>query len=78
MDEEGSLRKESQIKFPAFHAGPRVCLGQNLATQEAVSVMTLLVREFDFEMMPGQEITYLDSVTLPMKNGLKFRVKGLS
>jgi cytochrome P450 len=75
LNNEGSLRKESQIKFPAFHAGPRICLGQNLATQEAVSILTLLVRQFDFEMTPGQEIGYADSLTLPMKNGLKVRVR---
>lgn len=83
---DGALRKESQIKFPAFNAGPRICLGQNLATQvcscdfkliceqEAVTVLTLLVRAFDFEMLPDQEITYIDSLTLPMKNGLKVKV----
>ena len=74
LDVDGRLQKESQIKFPAFHAGPRICLGQNLATQEAVSIITLLVREFDLAPVEGQEVTYTDSLTLPMKDGFKVRV----
>jgi cytochrome P450 len=78
LDDQGSLIKASQIKFPAFHAGPRTCLGQNLATQEAVGILTLLVRQFDFDAITGQEIVYADSLTLPMKNGFKVRVKNRS
>jgi cytochrome P450 len=74
LDDQGSLIKASQIKFPAFHAGPRTCLGQTLATQEAVGLLTLLARKFDFEAIPGQDIVYADSLTLPMKHGFKVRV----
>jgi cytochrome P450 len=28
IDEEGGLRRESAGKWPAFHAGPRICLGK--------------------------------------------------
>lgn len=28
IDDQGELRRESQGKWPAFHAGPRVCLGK--------------------------------------------------
>lgn len=27
IDEEGNLRRETAGKWPAFHAGPRICLG---------------------------------------------------
>lgn len=29
---EGEIRRESQGKWPAFHAGPRVCLGTTLSS----------------------------------------------
>lgn len=28
IDEDGNLRRESAGKWPAFHAGPRICLGK--------------------------------------------------
>ncbi|KAI8887433.1 cytochrome P450 [Backusella circina FSU 941] len=70
----GELRRESQGQWPAFHAGPRVCLGQNLATLEALVAMISLVRKYQFELVSGQDVTYQSSLTLPMKNGLKVYV----
>lgn len=71
---EGHLRRETQGRWPAFHAGPRVCLGQNLATLEALVVIIMLLRRYEFTLVPGQEITYLVSLTHPMKNGMKLFV----
>jgi len=73
IDASGNLQKASSSKWPAFHAGPRVCLGQNLATHEAITVLSLLVRNFQFEVLP-QEFTYGISLTLPMKDGLHVHV----
>ncbi|KAF7723244.1 Protein kinase alk2 [Apophysomyces ossiformis] len=68
---EGELRRESQGQWPAFHAGPRVCLGQNLATLEALVAIVYLVKRYRFTLVPDQKITYQVSLTLPMKNGMK-------
>ncbi|CAO3607788.1 unnamed protein product [Cunninghamella blakesleeana] len=70
INEQGELIRETQGKWPAFHGGPRVCLGQNLATLEALVAITSLVRRYKFTMKPGQNITYQASFTLPMKSGL--------
>ncbi|KAI8339627.1 cytochrome P450 [Chlamydoabsidia padenii] len=72
--EDGDLRRESQGKWPAFHAGPRVCLGQNLATLEALVAVCFLLKRYKFNLVPNQDITYQVSLTLPMKNGLKVTV----
>ncbi|KAJ3392645.1 hypothetical protein HDU92_008279 [Lobulomyces angularis] len=74
FDISGNLIKESSSKFPAFHSGPRTCLGQHLATHEAITVLSTLVRDFHFELLPNQDITYGDSLTLPMKNPLLVKV----
>ncbi|KAI9310986.1 cytochrome P450 [Dichotomocladium elegans] len=71
---EGDLRRESQGQWPAFHAGPRVCLGQNLATLEALIAIVYLVQRYEFTIMPNQDITYQVSLTMPMKNGMKVYV----
>ncbi|KAI7876733.1 cytochrome P450 [Lichtheimia hyalospora FSU 10163] len=72
---DGELRRESQGQWPAFHAGPRTCLGQNLATLEAIVAIIFLVKRYQFELVPGQEVTYQVSLTLPMKYGMKVTVK---
>ncbi|KAI7902864.1 cytochrome P450 [Cokeromyces recurvatus] len=72
---DGELKRESQGQWPAFHAGPRVCLGQNLATLEALVAMIFLVKQYKFKLVPNQNITYQVSLTLPMKEGMKVYVE---
>ena len=43
----------SPFKFRAFNAGPPACLGQNLATYEAMAVIGTLVRHYHFTFAPG-------------------------
>ncbi|CAO3595957.1 unnamed protein product [Absidia cylindrospora] len=75
INENGDLKRESQGKWPAFHGGPRTCLGQHLATLEALVAIIFLVRKYKFTLVPGQDITYQVSLTLPMKNGMKVMVE---
>ncbi|KAF9580548.1 Protein kinase alk2 [Lunasporangiospora selenospora] len=68
--------KPSQSKFIAFHAGPRTCLGQQFATIEGITLMSMLVQNFTFELVePHKEPAYLPSLTLPMATGLPVRIK---
>ncbi|KAF9584878.1 hypothetical protein BGW38_004820 [Lunasporangiospora selenospora] len=67
----GKFRAESQFKFTSFNAGPRLCLGQTFATLEAMMTTCLLLRNFDFQLKPGQPpVEPKNSVTLPMQNPL--------
>ncbi|KAF9436992.1 hypothetical protein BGZ76_002347 [Entomortierella beljakovae] len=67
--------KPSATKFPGFHAGPRTCLGQQFATIEAVTVMSMLFQKFRFELVdPVKEPGYVPGLTLPMAEGLPVRV----
>ncbi|KAI9337428.1 cytochrome P450 [Pilaira anomala] len=75
INEAGELKRESAGQWPAFHAGPRVCLGQNLATLEALVAIIFLVKRYKFSLVPGQHITYQTSLTLPMLNGMKVTVQ---
>ncbi|KAF9956548.1 serine/threonine protein kinase, CMGC, dual-specificity [Mortierella alpina] len=71
-----SGEKPSSSKFIAFHHGPRTCLGQQFATIEAITLMSMLVQHFTFELVdPNNEPAYLPSLTLPMDGGLRIRVK---
>ncbi|KAI8346292.1 cytochrome P450 [Mortierella sp. GBAus27b] len=67
--------KASPTKFPAFHAGPRTCLGQQFATIEAVTFMAQVFRRFNFELVdPHNEPGYGAGLTLPVAQGLPIRV----
>ncbi|KAF9321599.1 hypothetical protein BG003_000915 [Podila horticola] len=68
--------KPSAAKFPAFHAGPRTCLGQQFATIEAVTLIGMLFSRFSFELVdPHTEPGYVPGLTLPLNGGLPIRVK---
>ncbi|KAI9306556.1 cytochrome P450, partial [Cunninghamella echinulata] len=75
FSDDGNLRHESQYKWTSFHAGPRGCLGRDLATLEALATIILLVRKYRFSLVAGQKITYQVSLTLPMKYGMKVAVE---
>ncbi|KAI9491659.1 cytochrome P450 [Zychaea mexicana] len=72
---EGEVRRETQAKWPAFHAGPRSCPGQKLATLESLVVIAMLLRRYKFNLVPDQEVTYTPTVTLVMHNGMKVFVE---
>merc|ERR1712137_403248 len=48
-------------EFPVFQAGPRICLGMNMAIFEAKIVAGMLLKDYTFELAAGEaeKITYL-------------------
>ncbi|KAF9351089.1 Protein kinase alk2 [Mortierella sp. NVP85] len=71
-----NTEKPSQGKFSAFHVGPRVCLGQQFATIEAMSMIGMILQSFEISLAePSKEAKYGVSVTFPMADGLGIRVK---
>ena len=51
-------------------------LGQQFATIEAITLMSMMVSHFTFELVdPSMKPDYLASLTLPMANGLPVYVK---
>jgi cytochrome P450 len=75
ITKEGDLKRESPGRWSAFSAGPRLCLGQNLATLEALVGMILIVKKYKLILAAGQNITYKVSLSLPMKEGMKVFVE---
>ncbi|KAG0278084.1 hypothetical protein BGZ95_004750 [Linnemannia exigua] len=70
-----SGEKNSPFKFPAFHAGPRTCLGMQFATAEAMTFIATVFRRFRFELVdPINEPGYAAGLTLPIAAGLPIRV----
>lgn len=70
----GKLTPVSPYKFAAFNAGPRVCVGMNLALMEMKTVAVSLIARFHCEMLPGQDLSYDMSTSLPQKSPIMARI----
>ncbi|KAJ3110160.1 hypothetical protein HDU96_006865 [Phlyctochytrium bullatum] len=76
IDDTGALRRESPFRWTAFNAGPRVCLGQQMATVTGVMVIAALTRRFGFKKAEGApDVRVGSSLTLVMKEGLVMRAE---
>lgn len=58
-------------KFVAFNAGPRTCLGKDLAYLQMKSVASAVLLRHRLLPVPGHRVEQKMSLTLFMKNGLK-------
>ncbi|CAE7452525.1 CYP704B1 [Symbiodinium microadriaticum] len=64
--------KPSPFVFTAFQAGPRMCLGQNLALLEMKYALSRLLLQFELKLeQDPSSVTYMSTLTLPIKDGLK-------
>ncbi|RWR91695.1 cytochrome P450 86A22 [Cinnamomum micranthum f. kanehirae] len=61
-------------KFVAFNAGPRICLGKDLAYLQMKSIAAALLLRHRLTLAPGHRVEQKMSLTLFMKGGLKVNV----
>ncbi|KAG9453928.1 hypothetical protein H6P81_006832 [Aristolochia fimbriata] len=67
------LQKDG-YKFMAFNAGPRICLGKDLAYLQMKSVASSVLLRHRLELVHGHKVEQKMSLTLFMKNGLRVHV----
>lgn len=72
--ETGKPIQVSQFKFNVFLAGPRVCLGMNLALQQIKMVAASLLGRFHLEAVADQDIAFAPHITLKTKHGFRVNV----
>ena len=74
--------REEHKKHPyalvGFGGGPRICIGINFAQVEIKALVSHILRNYNMELVPGQEITQMYSVTGAPMNGIRMRVRELS
>jgi cytochrome P450 len=76
LDGGGVFRPESPFKYPVFHAGPRTCLGKEMAYVQMKSIVACVFERFtlrfvgDEDQRPGLAL----AITLRMKDGLPMQV----
>ncbi|GMF34616.1 unnamed protein product [Phytophthora fragariaefolia] len=73
--QSGDLISMSPTQFAAFSAGPRVCVGRNLAMLELKLLASCLVARFRLIEVSGQNVTYSRGATIGMTNPLMMRIE---
>jgi len=77
-EEEDLYYKKDSYVFVPFQRGPRMCLGKDMALEEATTVIvSLLQNSIRLRLVPGQKITYRKylPVILSSLNGMVMNVE---
>ncbi|KAL1224439.1 Alkane hydroxylase MAH1 [Cardamine amara subsp. amara] len=74
ISESGRLIHVPSFKFLSFNAGPRTCLGKDVAMTQMKTVAVKIIQNYEIKVVEGHKIEPVPSVILHMKYGLKVEV----
>ncbi|KAG5593232.1 hypothetical protein H5410_043746 [Solanum commersonii] len=75
MSEDGNkYQVQDAFRFVAFNAGPRICLGKDLAYLQMKSIAAAVLLRHRLAVAPGHKVEQKMSLTLFMKYGLVMNV----
>ncbi|KAK4485980.1 hypothetical protein RD792_008634 [Penstemon davidsonii] len=74
ISERGTIKHEPSYKFLAFNAGPRTCLGREVAFTQMKAVAATLIHNYQIRVIEGHRIAPNCSIILYMKDGLKVKI----
>lgn len=74
VDGKVGIKHEPSYKFLAFNAGPRTCLGKEVAFLQMKLVAANIMKRFDIVVVNGEEVKPSPSIILRMEKGLKVKV----
>ena len=64
-----------RFAYLPFGAGPRVCIGQVLAMNEATLILASLAQRYRLRVAPGQKVALQSNVTLRPRHGLRMTLE---
>ncbi|KAM7272836.1 hypothetical protein ACFE04_027500 [Oxalis oulophora] len=72
----GKFVAQCPFKYPVFQAGPRVCMGKDLALMEMKCVALAIIRKFNIRMSdPGRAPRFAPGLTATVRGGLSVVVE---
>ncbi|KAF8081802.1 hypothetical protein N665_0866s0010 [Sinapis alba] len=69
------LKKVNPFKFPVFQAGPRVCLGEEMAYVQMKYVVASMLNRFHIEPISTDKPVFVPMLTAHMDGGMQVRVR---
>ncbi|WZY77396.1 hypothetical protein YC2023_023780 [Brassica napus] len=72
--DDGKFVNHDQYRFVAFNAGPRICLGKDLAYLQMKTIAAAVLLRHRLTVAAGHKVEQKMSLTLFMKNGLMVNV----
>ncbi|KAF5740458.1 cytochrome P450 family protein [Tripterygium wilfordii] len=72
---ERSMKKVCPFKFPVFQAGPRVCLGKEMAVIQMKYVMASILKRFEIRPISPERPVFVPLLTAHMAGGLKVLIQ---
>lgn len=75
LDETGVLKAVSPYKYPVFQAGPRVCLGKEMAFIQMKYVVAAILNRFELEPVRENPPVFVPLLTAYMAGGFNVRVR---
>ncbi|KAJ4715415.1 Cytochrome P450-like protein [Melia azedarach] len=76
ITEEGGIKHEPAHKFFAFNAGPRLCLGKDIAFDLMKIIAANIIHNYDVQVMEKETVCPNNlSISLHIKHGLLVRIK---
>ncbi|KAJ9141549.1 hypothetical protein P3X46_032074 [Hevea brasiliensis] len=74
ISEGGGIKQVPSHKFIAFNAGPRSCIGRELAFLQMKTIAASVLWNYSFQVVENHPVTPTISIVLYMEKGLKVRV----
>ncbi|XP_073298735.1 cytochrome P450 86A22-like [Primulina huaijiensis] len=72
--DDKKFQPKDQFQFVAFNAGPRICLGKDLAYLQMKSIAAAVLLRHRLKVAPAHKVDQKMSLTLFLKDGLKVNV----
>lgn len=70
-----NFKLENKYAFIPFLNGPRVCIGKNLAFLELQIITAMLLHEFNFDLLPGEDLSSNYVISLRTKSDVNVHVQ---
>ncbi|XP_065629685.1 alkane hydroxylase MAH1-like [Quercus suber] len=74
ISESGGIVHVPSFKFIAFNAGPRTCIGKDIAFIQMKIIASAIIWNYYVHVIEGHPVSPSISVLLHMKHGLKVRI----
>ncbi|GMP26363.1 hypothetical protein CsSME_00002831 [Camellia sinensis var. sinensis] len=74
LSKRGTIKHEPSYKFLAFNAGPRTCLGKEVAFTQMKAVSAAIIHNYNVRVVKGHLVVPNASIIVCMKHGLMVKV----